>query len=307
MKKLNYQLKELTKHNRDGSFTTQSNRQRILQMTANQLHEMGFRNLGARGIKERHVKALVTRWQTENLNAGTIKNRMAALRWWTGKIGKSSIIPRHNNLRSNSLDSRDLNIAKRVHSDNTNNRAKDLDAQKLTLVTDERIRVVLELQRAFGLRKEEALKFRPSEAIKETPSGQRYLQFKAGTKGGKERIVPLSQNPEMLTEQSRVLTLAISLAGRGSMIPPDKSYKQGSNIYKHQCQKARLDNNHGLRHAYAQERYHQLTGWLSPKAGGPTSKELSPEAKVIDQRARFTISTELGHEREQITVTYLGR
>jgi len=252
-------------------------------MTANQLHEMGFRSLAVRGIKERHVKALVTRWQSENLNAGTIKNRMAALRWWTGKIGKSSIIPRHNNLRSNSSDSRDLNISKRVHSNNLINRAKDLDAQKLALVTDERIKVVLALQRAFGLRKEEALKFRPSEAIKQTSSGRTYLQFKAGTKGGKERIVLLNKNTEMLTEQNRVLAQAINLAGRGSMIPPDKSYKQGNNIYKHQCQKAGLDNNHGLRHAYAQERYHQLTGWLSPKAGGPTSKELSSEAKERDQ------------------------
>ena len=307
MKKLNYQLKELAKYNRDGSFATQSNRQRILQMTANQLHEMGYRNLSARGIKERHVKALVTRWQTENLNTGTIKNRMAALRWWTGKIGKASIIPRNNNLRSNSSDVRDLNIAKRVHSNNSINRAKDLDAQKLALVTDERIKVVLALQRALGFRKEEALKFRPSEVIKQTSSGRVYLQFKAGTKGGKERIVPLSQNTEMLTEQNRVLALAANLAGRGSMIPSDKSYKQGNNIYKHQCQKAGLDNNHGLRHAYAQDRYFQLTGWLSPKAGGPISKELSPEAKGIDQRARFIISKELGHEREQITVTYLGR
>ena len=91
------------------------------------------------------------------------------------------------------------------------------------------------------------------------------------------------------------------------MIPSNQSYKQGENIYRYQCQKAGLDNNHGLRHAYAQERYYQLTGWLAPKAGGPTNCLLTPEAKEIDQRARFVISKELGHEREQITVTYLGR
>ncbi|USE70935.1 integrase [Pseudoalteromonas maricaloris] len=307
MKKLNYQLKELTKHNRDGSFQTQGNRSRILQMTANQLHELGFRNLGARGLKEKHVNALVNRWQEEKLTPGTIKNRMAILRWWAGKIGKPSIIPKHNKLQSTSSDTRDLNIANRTYSNNANNKAKDLDQIKLNLVTDERIKVVLELQRAFGLRKEEALKFRPTQAIRKTSNGSTYIQFKAGTKGGKERVVHLSQEHSTREYQVAVLDKAKLLAGRGSMIPSDKSYKQGENIYRHQCQKAGLDNNHGLRHAYAQERYYQLTGWLAPKAGGPTSRQLTPEAKEVDQQARFTISKELGHEREQITVTYLGR
>jgi hypothetical protein len=50
-----------------------------------------------------------------------------------------------------------------------------------------------------------------------------------------------------------------------------------------------------------------LTGWKAPAAGGPTSKQLSPEQKTIDRQARLTISRELGHEREQITAVYLGQ
>jgi hypothetical protein len=64
---------------------------------------------------------------------------------------------------------------------------------------------------------------------------------------------------------------------------------------------------HGLRHHYAQTRYADPTGWKAPAAGGPTSKQLSAEQKVIDRQARLTISRELGHEREQITEVYLGR
>jgi len=64
---------------------------------------------------------------------------------------------------------------------------------------------------------------------------------------------------------------------------------------------------HGLRHAYAQQRYRELTGWLAPAAGGPTVNALTPEQKAIDRQARLTISRELGHEREQITSVYLGR
>jgi hypothetical protein len=64
---------------------------------------------------------------------------------------------------------------------------------------------------------------------------------------------------------------------------------------------------HGLRHAYAQRRYEELTGWKSPAAGGPCSKQLRPEQKAVDREVRLIISRELGHEREQITAVYLSR
>lgn len=64
---------------------------------------------------------------------------------------------------------------------------------------------------------------------------------------------------------------------------------------------------HGLRHAYAQDRYKELTGWECPARGGPTSQSLTSEQRTLDQEARLVISLELGHEREQVTVAYLGR
>jgi hypothetical protein len=64
---------------------------------------------------------------------------------------------------------------------------------------------------------------------------------------------------------------------------------------------------HGLRHAYAQRRYEELTGWKAPVAGGPAAKSLNEEQRALDRGARETISRELGHDREQITAVYLGR
>ncbi len=71
--------------------------------------------------------------------------------------------------------------------------------------------------------------------------------------------------------------------------------------------RAGLHHMHGLRHAYAQNRYEELTGWKCPAAGGSDSKSLTPEQREIDHEARLTISRELGHEREQVTAAYLGR
>lgn len=113
--------------------------------------------------------------------------------------------------------------------------------------------------------------------------------------------------PIRTQSQHEVLDKAHRLAGRGSLIPSDRRYIQQLRIYERHTGNAGLSKLHGLRHAYAQRRYQELTGWPAPAAGGPTSKQLTAEQKALDQAARLTISRELGHEREQITTVYLGR
>src|SRR5712691_8542203 len=94
MRDLNYDLKQLCRHNRDGSYATQADREHILDLIADQLHEMGFRHMNAHSLKPKHVEKLVERWLAEQLSPGTIKNRMSALRWWAEKIGKENIVAR---------------------------------------------------------------------------------------------------------------------------------------------------------------------------------------------------------------------
>jgi ribosome modulation factor len=100
---------------------------------------------------------------------------------------------------------------------------------------------------------------------------------------------------------------AKQLAGLGSLIPAELRYRDQLQRFKSECAKAGIHGVHGLRHQYAQTRYQQLAGWKSPAAGGPTSKQLTPEQKRIDQAARQAISIEMGHHRSQITAIYLGR
>ena len=107
--------------------------------------------------------------------------------------------------------------------------------------------------------------------------------------------------------QRIVLARAWRLVGNGSLIPPERSFVQHLRVYVRQIMNAGLSKMHGLRHAYAQRRYFELTGWRCPHAGGPTSKSLSAEQRRIDKAARLTISKELGHEREQVVAVYIGR
>ena len=121
-------------------------------------------------------------------------------------------------------------------------------------------------------------------------------------KGGKEREIPIRT-----AQQREALNQAHRLVGRGSMIPSRRTYVEQVKLYERLTAAAGLHKMHGLRHAYAQERYEELTGWAAPAAGGPSSGELMKMGKKEEDRgARLTISRELGHFRLKIVAVYLG-
>lgn len=287
MDDLTYTLRGLCQRNRDGSHATQADRLRTLMLASRQLREAGFRQLKASSLKGKHVDALIARWQAERLSAGTLKNRVAHLRWWAEKAGKAGLIP---------SDNAQLAIPDRQFITNEDKGRQLGDA--LERVTDAHVRVSLRLQAAFGLRREEAIKFRPTYAGRIT-----HIELKGSwTKGGRPRIVPITTS-----EQRAVLDDAVKLAGAGSLIPSHKTYIEQRHTYDSQCKAAGLSRMHGLRHHYAQTRYLVLTGWKAPAVGGPIAPELTPAQRLLDVAARQTISQELGHERPQVTAVYLGR
>ncbi|HBP04122.1 integrase domain-containing protein [Pseudomonas aeruginosa] len=286
MDDLTYTLRQLCLRNRDGSHATQADRQRSLTLAARQLREAGFRQMRATSLKGKHVGALLQRWQAEGLSAGTIKNRMAHLRWWAEKVGKAGILP---------ADNTKLGIPERHHVPHEN-KAKELD-DKLDRITDPHVRMSLRLQAAFGLRREESIKFQPRYADR----GDHIAIKGSWAKGGRDRTVPITT-----PEQRTVLDEAHRLTGLGSLIPANKTYIQQRHVYDGQCKAAGLSNMHGLRHRYAQMRYEVLTGWKAPAAGGLSTVQLDSSQRLLDQQARQQISRELGHERATITAIYLG-
>ena len=289
---LKYDLRHLAYRNKDGSFGTQAERLKTLTKMADDLKGLGYQNMTADSLKPKHVEALVKSWRGQDLSVGTVKNRMAALRWWAEKVGKPGIIASDNAF---------YGIADRKYVTN-NTKAIALGDDGLDRVTDPWTRYALRLQAAFGFRREEALKFRPKVALVEIEVGQ-VVQLKASwCKGGRPREVPIRT-----ADQVALLQEVASFAKGGSLIPSNKLYVEQLNTFKYQTAKAGLSKTHGLRHQYAQRRYLEETGFSCPAAGGPTSRQLAAVEKARDREARLMISRELGHEREQITAVYLGR
>lgn len=285
---LEKELVRLCIRNKDGSFSAQANRKAILSLAARDLKNLGVYNLSPQGIKPKHVEKLLNYWKEQGKSAGTLKNRMSHLRRWAEKVNKASVIARDN--AHYGIDRRKYvtNISKSVQ----------ITGNQLKKIKDARLRCSVELQRAFGLRREECLKFQPDYAIQKD-----HIRLKQSwTKGGKARTIPIR------TEYQReVLARAAILANTGSMIPSELRYVDQLNKYTNAISSAGMSKLHGLRHEYAQNRYLELTGRECPAKGGKVSKNLDAVEKKLDYEARMIVSKELGHERESITAVYLGR
>jgi hypothetical protein len=219
MRQLNWELKQLCQHHQDGSFATQQDRGRTFSMLADQLYEMGYDRLTLGGLKPKHIDALAARWQGEELSTGTLKNRMAQLRWLAEKIGKQNIVARSNDA---------YGIADRVYVTNVS-KARELTNDQLSRVADPYCAMSLQLQAAFGLRREESLKIQPAYADRGD-----VLALKASwCKGGRPREIPIRTD-----EQRALLDAAKALANGGSLIPPDQSYKAHLRQFRTQCERA---------------------------------------------------------------------
>ena len=79
---------------------------------------------------------------------------MAAIRWWANKVDKRNVVARSNE---------HYGIPDRRFVTNES-KAKSVTTEQLGKISDQHVCMSLELQQAFALRREEAMKIRPSIA-----------------------------------------------------------------------------------------------------------------------------------------------
>lgn len=284
---LKHSIHQLLKETTAGSYSTKAARREALLLCADDLYQLNITLTNIRQLKSSHIEKMVQHWQQNKLAASTIKNRMSHIRFACRLMNKANIVKSNN----------DLGIEKRSYLPTYNRAIVNPD---LSQISNEYVRISLELQRVFGLRREESLKIKPHMADK----GDKLELQASWCKGGRSRSIPI-----LIDEQRHWLNEAKQIAKRfdHSLIPIGKTYIQQRYIYDKQVQRHDLKNPHGLRHAYAQRRYKDITGWEAPINGGPSKKDLTLEQRALDFKARMIISEELGHSREHISKVYLGR
>lgn len=289
-----YSINQIVKQSNYKSYASQHDMKHILVKCVKDLHELGFKVAHVKGFKAKHVFKLVERWKAQEKSPGTIKNCLSKLRELGRILGDEKLVKKENAV---------YQIEARRYKSETNRGIYNLD---LSRCTDPYIKLSLEGQRLFGLRREESLKIVIKEAVNDG-----YLKLKPSwTKGGIGRNIPIRTQG-----QREWIRKVQSLVKPGkSLIPEKDDYKKHLNRYVYQARHMRLKNLHGLRHAYAQERYKELTryfdkegkGWDCPFLGGKPKSQMTDYERIIDAKVKHILTRELGHSRPNITEVYLG-
>lgn len=292
----------LKSHNRvktDGSVAshaTQDKRADVLYAGFKDLREKGYKLDSVHSFRGKHMEVLAKLWEERGLSASTIQNNISTFRVFAGWIGKAGMVGRADRYVSVGMASRSS-----VNREDKSWQAHGVDiGAKVAEVSarDARVGLQLALQAAFGLRARESMQLRPHVADKGS-----YLALTVGTKGGRDRVVPID-TPEKRTLIDRAKAFAASRLASTS--DPALTLAQAKNRYYHvirACGITRADGitGHGLRHGYASDRYQQITGEASPVRGGQAP------GQDADKAARLEVAEELGHSRESVTTHYLGR
>ena len=163
----------------------------------------------------------------------------------------------------------------------------------------ERQAVVAELALTLGLRSKEASLLNAKAAYEQATERQ-AVTISDGTKGGRTREVPITDERQLATLKSAA---DIQGGGRGVM-PPEVNWQQwrdgGLKDGRQMLHQHDIRGYHEFRAEYAAQRYESLTGKAAPCNGGAIIE------RAADRAAREVIAAELGHGRVDVTTYYLG-
>ena len=231
----------------------------------------GFKELRADGfaletpwnLAEKHIRHLVNVWVNKKKQSpGTVENKLTYWRTLAGWMGKDQLVGTVDDYIKRPEGYRRYYVAQQDKSWEAANVNVDEVIARLT-ERDRWVAIQVELQSAFGLRAQESMLLRPLQCLR--LSG--HLQIVDGTKGGRPRVVPIDAEwqYELLIRAAR-----LSNPRTGSMIPEPwtlkKWYRHFYDVLQSQgvARKTLGVTVHGLRHAYLQRMYEQVTGVPAP-------------------------------------------
>ena len=270
----------------------------------------GFKTMpDPRNLGQKHIRAMVQVWKQDHLAPATIQTYLSFLRGLGMWMGKHGFVrgPAYYGL-----------VVDEYQRHEYAQRDKSWSAQGIdidTLINDVcafdcHVGASLRLIRAFGLRRKEAIQFRPYEHIvpfaetdlpPDDKAADRYVRIKG--KGGRVRWLPV----DSAARTAAVVFAQDQATSRDAhMGDPTRDLKRNLRRFDYVMEKfgitlrERGATGHGLRHEVLMEAYTGLTGAMPPVRGGGS---VSPEA---DMEARRSVSALAGHARIRASCAYLG-
>ena len=280
----------------------------VMRQFARTLHEAGFLIEVATNLGEKHINAVFDHWVlVKDLSNKTLQNQKSRVKQfclWMGKPQLAAYVAQIDDRYKEKLPQgfRTVNVA----TESKSWRGADVDLQELfreAMALDSRYAAMLMMERAFGLRKKEALLIKPWKADK----GNKLELVSEITTNGRDREVEI-RDGDYGQMQRRILDYAKSKCKRWESLSwQDVTLKQAEARYYGLNRTLGLTKSvlgmtgHGLRSGHAED-IMLLGGVLPPTMGGIKSMSSENGKKA----ATFDTSRTLGHNREIVTKAYIG-
>lgn len=296
----------IRKNGRIASERTFTARRESLQASFRQLAELGFKLQDPTNLQEKHVKALMHYWiYTKQAKPKTIETNLSNLRIFAQWIGKGSLV-------KNKLDYVDKADAHLLRVEAAARSPKSATGNHVDLAQvfaradriNRRLGLILRMEVAFGLRREEALKCRPH--------AQDFTEFlhidKGQGKGGRERHVNT-----LTSAQREILAIVKKEIPKGEALgwPLTRDGKSAANLkqnttrYNNYMQQIGLTKRalgvtgHSLRAQFA-ENNALVHGIIPPSMGGAKGQISKERLRTILLR----LSENMGHSRPNVMSAY---
>ncbi|HSG24421.1 MAG TPA: phage integrase N-terminal domain-containing protein [Azonexus sp.] len=292
--------RQATRQNKIVAHETTVARQDILIRCLRDLRLLGYKLETVHNLQQRHIRALAKSWEERGLSSSTIANRISCLRALSLWIGKPGMIQKARDFVDNPSSVRRLQAT----TEDKSWSAAGIDIVAMINLIEQhdwRVGLQLKLMLAFGLRRKEAVMFRPMQA---DLGGA--IRVRDGTKGGRERVVMMES-----AGQRALLDFARSKVSKVNehIGHPDLNLEQALRRFNYVLSKFGVTHRglgvtaHGLRHQYLNDLYEKLTGVPSPVRTTNITAEID---QLTHDLARSRVSQDAGHARLGISNAYIG-
>lgn len=271
------------------------------------LHEMGYKVQKLSNVGDRHITAVVREWfLNRGLRPKTIQNYVSRLKVVFAQIGKPNLVRSWQDYLPE-VPAEQL-VIKTAAEKSKGFTANGVDVASCIAAADranERFGLMLRLELAFGLRREEVLHCRPWIADR----GSDLRVYPGEGKNGRPRDIPIEyehQRQILKYVQSKIgktKHLGWDYDGNGKPANIKKNLKRYSDLARRiGATKENLGVTlHGLRAQFA-ENQALFKAFVPTTLGGTTSNLPKDELKF----RQTEVSLMLGHDRDYITAAYYG-
>ncbi len=282
------------------SFKTQKERRQAIYLFKEELENLGVTGIYPKNLKKKHIQMVVAVWE-QKLGPSSLQNYFTHVKAMFAWIGKENVVGRLEDYLN------DPSKGKRIYAalkDKSWDKLDDIGKPELLQrIRDADYRVWLQTiaQDAFGLRKKEAICFKPHQDIVD---GKLYVR--RGAKGGRNRVIPLNSDQLEVAE-----FLKSQLQDTNSHLgDPHKTLKQNMTRYSNVLYRLNIKQagvgalgvtGHGLRAGFAMRTFRGMGGSL-PILTEPISLMTPAE----DHALRLKLAEYLGHSRVSVTAAYYG-